>query len=231
MEQSLLLDVAAHLGAALLAGSIIGLERTFNGRPAGFRTHVLVCVASALLLVTTRYQQHWLDDFARDTVRTDPTRMSQGIMTGIGFLGAGVIFRDGLSVRGLTTAASIWITAAIGSLIGLGLYVPAAMGTAITFVTLSSFRVLETKMPTRHFVRCVVRCARAHRIPEARLRQLLADHRCSISTTNYVLCGDGEMFEYHLLIRTIDPRHLAELSESLLREADVREFRITSIAI
>ncbi len=109
-------QIATHLVTALIAGGIIGLERSFHGRPAGFRTHALVCLASSLLMLVTVYQGKWLPGIPLETVRTDPTRMAQGIMTGIGFLGAGVIFKEGLSVRGLTTAASIWITAAIGIL-------------------------------------------------------------------------------------------------------------------
>jgi putative Mg2+ transporter-C (MgtC) family protein len=72
---------------------LIGLERSFHGRPAGFRTHSLVCVASALLMLVTVYQNEWMTQVAPDAIRTDPTRMAQGIMTGIGFLGAEVILR------------------------------------------------------------------------------------------------------------------------------------------
>ena len=104
----------ARILGALAIGALIGLERSFHGRPAGFRTHALVCVASALLMLVTVYQNEWMTQLALEAIRTDPTRMAQGIMTGIGFLGAGVIFKEGLSIRGLTTAASIWVTAAIG---------------------------------------------------------------------------------------------------------------------
>jgi putative Mg2+ transporter-C (MgtC) family protein len=114
------LVIVVRLVAATLIGSLIGFERTFHGRPAGFRTHSLVCVASALLMLVTVQQSQWMTGVPLDSIRTDPTRMAQGIMTGIGFLGAGVIFREGLTVRGLTTAASIWITAAIGILVGIG---------------------------------------------------------------------------------------------------------------
>ena len=92
------LVIIGRLTGALVIGAMIGFERSFHGRPAGFRTHALVCLASALLMLVT--------------IRADPTRMAQGIMTGIGFLGAGVIFKEGLTVRGLTTAASIWILSA-----------------------------------------------------------------------------------------------------------------------
>ena len=114
--------VITRIAAALLAGALIGFERSFHGRPAGFRTHSLVCIASALLMLVTVYQSEWMTSVPLDAIRTDPTRMAQGIMTGIGFLGAGVIFKEGLSVRGLTTAASIWITSAIGILVGVGFY-------------------------------------------------------------------------------------------------------------
>jgi putative Mg2+ transporter-C (MgtC) family protein len=132
--------ILGHLFSAALAGGCIGLERSFHGRPAGFRTHTLVCVASSLLMLVTLYQWKWLPGIPLETVRTDPTRMAQGIMTGIGFLGAGVIFKEGLSVRGLTTAASIWTTAAIGILTGVGFYLAAAAGTLLVLGTLSAFR-------------------------------------------------------------------------------------------
>ena len=103
--------ITLRVFGAVLVGCMIGMERTFHGRPAGFRTHALVCVASSLLMIVTVYQGQWVHPLGVGNVQTDPTRMAQGIMTGIGFLGAGVIFKEGLTVRGLTTAASIWVTA------------------------------------------------------------------------------------------------------------------------
>src|SRR6187431_3118175 len=123
MLQGYYVRIVGHLSVALIAGSLIGYERSYQGRPAGFRTHALVCMASALLMLVSLYQNLWFEASV-EIVRVDPTRMAQGIMTGIGFLGAGVIVKEGLTVRGLTTAASIWITAAIGILVGVGLYVP-----------------------------------------------------------------------------------------------------------
>ena len=117
-----LFDTLVHLLVAMVAGALIGLERSYNGHDAGFRTHTLVCMASSILMFAATYQTGWFSQALTETARIDPIRMAQGIMTGIGFLGAGVIMREGLSVRGLTTAASIWITAAIGILAGVGLY-------------------------------------------------------------------------------------------------------------
>ena len=98
------LPLITRLLVALAAGSIIGLERAFHGRPAGLRTHALVSTASCLLMLLTAYQWELLADVPVETIRVDPTRMAQGIMTGIGFLGAGVIMKEKLTVRGLTTA-------------------------------------------------------------------------------------------------------------------------------
>jgi len=150
--------ITTRLFMALAAGGIIGLERAFHGREAGFRTHTLVCVSSSLLMVLMAYQWQLVPQEFLDTIRADPSRMAQGIMTGIGFLGAGVIIKEGISVRGLTTAASIWMTASIGIVIGLGFYFPAILATTITFVTLSVFRwwrITCHHKPTRVFVSAI----------------------------------------------------------------------------
>ncbi|MGH7928668.1 MAG: MgtC/SapB family protein, partial [Candidatus Binatia bacterium] len=88
--------ILQHLLIALLAGGLIGLERSYHRRPAGFRTHVLVCVASSALMLLPMHQAHWFPNSV-DRVTLDPTRIAQEIMTGIGFLGAGVIFKEGLT--------------------------------------------------------------------------------------------------------------------------------------
>src|SRR2546421_8227110 len=146
-----LLVMAVRIVGALLIGALIGLERSFHGRPAGFRTHSLVCIASALLMLVTVYQNEWMTQVALDAIRTDPTRMAQGIMTGIGFLGAGVIFKEGLTVRGLTTAASIWVTAAIGILAGIGFYFPMVVSVVLTLGVLAFFRWIEARMPSQAY--------------------------------------------------------------------------------
>jgi putative Mg2+ transporter-C (MgtC) family protein len=225
-----LADIIGHLAAALLAGSLIGLERSYNGRPAGFRTHALVSVASALLMLVTTQQALWLDAMPAETIRTDPTRMAQGIMTGIGFLGAGVIFKDGLTVRGLTTAASIWMTAAIGTLLGIGLFVPGAIATVMTLFILAAFRLLESKMPTRFFVRGTLRFRRDRMLAELELRNILQRHHFSIATMNYQLTGGGDVFEYQLLIRTMNRKHLRTLCDALLEKPEIIEFQLSAIA-
>src|SRR5216110_1095202 len=163
------LVILVRVLAAVVVGALIGLERSFHGRPAGFRTHSLVCVASSLLMLVTVYQNEWMTQVAQDAIRTDPTRMAQGIMTGIGFLGAGVIFKEGLTVRGLTTAASIWVTASMGVLVGIGFWVPAAIGAAATLAVLCGFRLIEMRLPSEFYAHHALKFERDAVMPEQEL--------------------------------------------------------------
>ena len=220
------LTILIHLGAAVLAGGLIGLERTYHGRPAGFRTHTLVCTASSLLMLLTVYQWQLLAGVPLETVRVDPTRMAQGIMTGIGFLGAGVIMKEGLTVRGLTTAASIWMTASIGILIGIGFYFPAIVATLLTLGTLSLFRWIEAIMPSQYYARLHVRFKRQELLPEAAMRELIVSHGFSVANLSYQLADEGKVFEYQMTIRSGDRDNYRRLAEALTGREQVLEFHI-----
>ncbi len=219
-------DGLLHLLAALAAGGAIGIERSYHGRPAGFRTHALVCLASAVLMQVTLFQPEWFHANA-EMVRIDPQRMAQGIMTGIGFLGAGVIFKEGLTVRGLTTAASIWITAAIGILTGAGLFVPALSATVMTLGVLAGFRWIEARIPTQQYANHRVRFARDEVMAEDAFRELLAKHGCEVSGLSYQLTDDGRFFEYRMTVRSTHAANFTRLSRSLAALPPVREFTIS----
>ena len=136
--------------ASILTGAAIGFEREFMTKSAGLRTHTLVCFSCTLLMLAAAHQGDWVFNTIDGTqVVADPTRMAHGILTGIGFLGAGVIFRQGGSVHGLTTAASLWMTSALGVLYGAGLWELAAAGTVTTLVVLVIFRVFHKIVPDR----------------------------------------------------------------------------------
>lgn len=227
MTASQYFEIAAQLCAAWAAGSLIGLERSFRGRPAGFRTHALVCLASALLMLITTYQFSWFTLTPVDAIRTDPQRMAQGIMTGIGFLGAGVIFKEGLSVRGLTTAASIWITAALGILYGAGFFYPAVLGTLATLGTLALFRWIEAKMPSQYYALHVLRFAKNRVLSEDKVRKLISAHGFSVANMSYRLDEEGRVFEYRMSIQTIDHGNIRRLAAALRARQDVLEFRIS----
>ena len=219
-------EISFRLIAALLAGGLIGLERSHRGRPAGFRTHALVCLASSLLMLVTVYETHWFPQTASARVIVDPTRMAQGIMTGIGFLGAGAIIKEGLSVRGLTTAASIWVTAAIGILTGIGFYFAAALGTVLVLGTLSLFRWVEARLPTESYASFVVRFKRGAAISEADLRKLVSEHGFGMYNMSYRLHGQVDVLEYRTVIRTMQPGNLAKLAHTLGSDERVMEYRI-----
>jgi putative Mg2+ transporter-C (MgtC) family protein len=221
------LVMMVRIVGALAIGAVIGLERSFHGRPAGFRTHALVCVASALLMLVTVYQNEWMTQVAIDAIRTDPTRMAQGIMTGIGFLGAGVIFKEGLIVRGLTTAASIWMTASIGILVGVGFWMPAIFGTIATLIVLSAFRIVEDKLPAEFYAHHHLRFKRDAVMGEAELRKLVGSHGFSVANLSSRLIEDGQFFEYRMVIRSRDKSSAQALSQHLLGLPQVIEFRIS----
>ena len=219
-------EMALRLVIALFIGGLIGLERSYHARPAGFRTHALVCLSTSLLMLITVYEERWFPSVSQARIALDPTRMAQGIMTGIGFLGAGVIVKEGLNVRGLTTAASIWITAAIGILVGIGFYFPAGLAAVLTLGTLSTFRWIENRMPAQFYAHFMVRFQRSAAMPEYELRRVVADHGFSIANLNYRLTSEGKHFEYRMVVRTLKQDNLRALSETLNATQSVLEYRI-----
>ena len=217
--------IVTHLLVALVAGALIGYERSFQGRPAGFRTHTLVCMASALLMLLTVFQSTWFQA-SSEVVRVDPTRMAQGIMTGIGFLGAGVIVKEGASVRGLTTAASIWTTAAIGILAGVGFYFPVIVVTALTLGTLSMFRWIEARMPVLFYVRHTVRFPLERATTETAYRDFLAEHGFTTSSASYRVNNAQGYLEYEMVIRSRDSGAERRLAAAIARNSDILEFSL-----
>ena len=143
------LDVLARIAVAGALGGAVGLERELRERAAGLRTHLLVSVGSAIFTLVSAYA--WRDfHFSRaQGVTYDPTRIAAQIVSGIGFLGAGAIIRQGLSVRGLTTAATLWVVAAIGMASGAGYYSAALLGTALVLVSLWPLRILAFQLSKR----------------------------------------------------------------------------------
>jgi putative Mg2+ transporter-C (MgtC) family protein len=140
MEPILIGHLILRILLAVFLGGIIGLERSAGDRPAGLRTHVLVAAGSALLMIVSIYGTDGV------TQSRDPSRIASQVVSGIGFLGAGTILHEGMTVKGLTTAASLWIVSAIGLAVGCGMYVLGTVTTIVTFVTLEAVRGLEKKV-------------------------------------------------------------------------------------
>ncbi len=138
------LHIVIRLALALLLGGLIGLEREQSNHAAGFRTHILVCLGSALIMLLSIYG---FNDFVNEpSVRIDPARLAAQVISGIGFLGAGTILRTGLSITGLTTAASLWVVAGIGLAVGAGFYFPAILSTVLVIISLFILNKLEKKL-------------------------------------------------------------------------------------
>jgi putative Mg2+ transporter-C (MgtC) family protein len=135
-----------RLALAAALGGAIGFERELREREAGFRTHILVCLGSALFTIVSAYGFRDFLVNGGQVVRADPTRIAAQIVTGIGFLGAGAIIRQGMSVRGLTTAATLWVAAAIGIASGAGYYAGAVLATVVTIVALWPLRIAAFKV-------------------------------------------------------------------------------------
>jgi putative Mg2+ transporter-C (MgtC) family protein len=138
-------EVAVRLVAAAMLGGVIGYERDVHGRPAGLRTHIIVALASAtFMIVSTQfvYYQRYVEG---DLVSVDPSRIASTVVSGIGFLGAGAILRTGFNVKGLTTAAGLWLVAAIGLAAGAGMYVESLLATALGLLALWALRRIEGK--------------------------------------------------------------------------------------
>ena len=193
MDMTDLPGFALPLLAAVLAGGMIGFEREWRGRAAGFRTHILVCLASALLMEAAVSQGAWrFAPLAGTEIVSDPTRMAHGVLTGIGFLCAGVIFRAGFSIHGLTTAASLWVTAAIGLLFGAGLYGLGGVGTALTVVVLMILRLVSLRLPQKVVVDAEVVWRREAIGAEDRIEAALAGLDRARRADRFELVDGGE---------------------------------------
>lgn len=154
------MTMALRLLVAAVLGGIVGIERGSGDRPAGFRTHILVCVGSTLFMLVSIYG---FDDFqtASFETRRDSARIAAQVVSGIGFLGAGTILHEGLTIRGLTTAASLWIVSAIGLAVGSGMYLIGTLATVITMITLVTFHSWEkhfagSSRSERRFIRVTI---------------------------------------------------------------------------
>jgi putative Mg2+ transporter-C (MgtC) family protein len=135
-------EILGRVALAAVLGAVLGFERELRDREAGLRTHLLVSVGSALFTIVSAYGFREFLTSGANVVRADPTRIAAQIVTGIGFLGAGAIIRQGLAVRGLTTAATLWVVAAIGMAAGAGYYSAAVITTGVALVALWPLRTL-----------------------------------------------------------------------------------------
>jgi len=199
------IESLVKLGVAMVLGALVGLEREFHGRPAGVRTNALVCMASAMLIVVSRTGALvGLDGPGEFQLNVDPARMAAGIVTGIGFLGAGAILKikDSL-VRGLTTAATVWFVAAVGIAVGLGEWVMAGAATALALVLLLIFGKLDRAVASIHYRTLeVAAAADARDSVDAGCREILKELRVAVLQSDYSIDNSARSVFIRLAIRT-----------------------------
>lgn len=208
-------EVLGRVALAAALGGVLGLERELREREAGLRTHLLVSVGSALFTIVSAYGFREFLTSGASVVRADPTRIAAQIVTGIGFLGAGAIIRQGLAIRGLTTAATLWVVAAIGLASGAGYYSAAVISTAVALVALWPLRAATYR---------VVRRFRG----ESRLLLVQLPAGQSPAAAIEAIEGAGAKIESIEIGQEGDRRNL-ELAIQLPREALAREL-VTELA-
>lgn len=219
-------DLVFPILGALGAGAAVGLEREFRGQPAGLRTHILVCLASAFLMLMSIEQVTWAARLPPDLVRIDPVRMAHGVLTGVGFLCGGVIFRTGVTVHGLTTAASLWITSALGLLFGAELYTLAVGATVLVLIVLSVLRVFDNLIPQQAVAQLVVRFAREGGPSGPELNAQLQELGLRSVTFTSKMLDRGQTLEFSANIRGRHWREMEQLLEVLRDDARVLEYEL-----
>ena len=223
-------QIAVNLAAAWAAGAVIGVERSYHGRAAGFRTHCIVAIAAAAAVMVAFVPALEPGLFHGPASVDNAGRLAQGVMTGIGFLGAGVIFKEGVNIQGLTTAASVWATAAIGLLFGLGEYAPGALATAAVLATLIVLRWIELWMPAKVYVWSTFRF-QADKAPSGEaLKAMLAAHGASLGELSYAKLQGGEIMQYSGVVLGPDAVVLHILGERLRTVDGLVEYELDRIS-
>lgn len=201
-------ELLGRLGAAFLVGAIIGLERERHQRPAGLRTHILVSMASALFAMVS---------ILAAGEGNDPGRIAAQVVTGIGFLGAGTIMRHGSTIRGLTTAASLWMAAAVGLAAGFGWYQGAAAAALMAFLVLTVMKVIEDHLPRLDpSVRLLVHAKPDHDA----LPEVLKEIRALAGTVAKISFGEESLSEgmiYNLSVHPAPGMHHRVITQALER--------------
>ena len=218
---------ASPLLAAILAGGLIGFEREWRGRAAGFRTHILVCLASALLMEAAVSQGAWrFTPLPGTEIVSDPARLAHGVLTGIGFLCAGVIFRAGFSIHGLTTAASLWITASIGLLFGAGLFSLGAIGTVLTLAILIALRLVSRSLPQQAIVDVEVVWRRTDIEAEERIEAVIAEADSGRRVDRFEMIEGGECLRRTFRMKLDGEGAIKDLAGRLRTIGGVTGFRL-----
>ena len=222
--------VSLNLLGALILGLMVGYERSYRGRAAGMRTYGMVCMASAALMVVAGYPSYWYGGHSMGIGSIDPTRTVQGIVTGIGFLGAGIIMKDGLNISGLSTAASIWATAAIGILVGVGFYGAAIMLTLLSAGFMLWGGKIANMLPSRHAVSITMTFRDGFQPDEEDMHTAMLHQGYKIAMGSVtILCQNGKL-EWRFVALSLGKARAAsflDMAKDLPKIEGVESFQLT----
>lgn len=213
-------DFFARILVACLCGAAIGFERSMRFKEAGIRTHVIVCCAAAVMMIVSKYGFNDLSEISRGA---DPARIAAQVVSGISFLGAGIIFRNGTSIRGLTTAAGIWATAGIGLAVGAGLYIIGIFTTIVIAalqIIMHKYTISADSMILGQ-VHCTVLHSESFR---ENLNNFIEKNKIQVIMSRISINDDGS-FTYDLTLRMNNTITLSTLSTFLESNDGVREVR------
>jgi len=213
--------VAFDMTLALVLGFLFGYERSYHGRAAGMRTYGLVCMVAATLVSLSSHPQLWLDGTSAggllNMTNIDPTRTVQGIVTGVGFLGAGIIMQNGTTISGLTTAASIWAAAAIGILVGMGFYADAVWMTIVAEMFVMMGMRFDALLPSRRPVAVSMHFKKGFVPAQGALQEFFVAHGYDMALNSIVIHHHGEQTEWRFVVVSRNrrrPMRLTSLAEA-----------------
>ncbi len=224
------LVIFMNLLGALLLGLLVGYERSYHGRAAGMRTYGLVCMASAALTVVAGQPTHWYGGAPASLVGADPTRVIQGIVTGVGFLGAGVIMKEGLTISGLTTAASIWAASAIGVLVGVGFYASAMLLSVLSAASMMWMSRLEGWLPSRQAIGIVLKFGPAFSPEKTAISREMLARGYEVAWGSLLINHEHGQLEWRFVAVTLGKgkgMELADLAREVMRFEGVESFHLS----
>lgn len=221
--------MVANMAIALLLGWSVGYERYFSGRAAGSQVYCLVCTTSCAVTLLAGFPSLWYWGTAHVT-EGDPTRVIGSILTGIGFLGAGLIVKTGLNVRGLTTAASIWGSSAIGILVGVGFYLPAVGLTALFVFSVSILPRIERMLPAHGALAGNLRFREGYKPRAEEIHQFLEKRGLRIPAESLTIDFDGKRYQLQCVIfanEVVQSGAMSVIVEELSALADLEAFTLS----
>ncbi len=231
-EPQLITNVLMGLNflGAILLGMVLGVERTMRGRAAGLRTYGLVAGASCAIMIIAGYPEFWFGGTAPESFYPDPGRVIQGIVTGIGFLCAGVIIKDGFSISGLSTAASIWLCSGIGILVGVGFYVAAIMVTLCSLLMLMAVSRFEKYVPQKVSYSVALVFKEGAKPDEKTFREQCLADGFAIPPNGINISFKDNKLQWKYYAYSIPKKNQAQVSEisnNLMNNKDVESFDVS----